>query len=331
MQDNAVPTDQYTALVLRYLLHQTQLAQRSAARVRAQQEGVASPQSDADDDDDEDASHSPDNGDAANWSSYLSNLVSGAAHKRRESAPALDLIDWVSTSNIEARHRLRQWLGVPSSTDNGQFDFDEIPSEKDKNDVDQKENVSTSEMKECDPFKLWANDPAHRPLLRSTDHYIPSNFQHLMQLREIGHCPMWFNGDYGAMTRCSDELFPNQVIETFTSDSRVFCCDFSCDGNVLCAASQDHVIHLIDARSGANSDHWPIYKQVESQFSGWSVIDVALSPDHEFVAYSGWASSIFLVNTYGSHELHEAHDLQISSFNSWGRCCVFGIEFDPQS
>ncbi len=29
--------------------------------------------------------------------------------------------------------------------------------------------------------------------------------------------------------------------------------------------------------------------------------------------------------------LHESHDLNISTFNSWGRCCVFGVEFDPSS
>ena len=34
------------------------------------------------------------------------------------------------------------------------------------------------------------------------------------------------------------------------------------------------------------------------------------------------------MNTYGSHELHESHDLNI---HARGRCCVFGVEFDPQS
>ena len=142
---------------------------------------------------------------------------------------------------------------------------------------------------------------------------------------------MWSHDGRGAVSRCSDEVFPNKVVETFSSSSRVFCCDFSSDGNVLCAASQDHVIHLIDARSGANSNHWPIYKQVESQFSGWSVIDVALSPDHELVAYSGWSSSIYLVNTYGSHELHESHNLNLSSHGGRYGVCVFGLEFDPHS
>ena len=177
-----------------------------------------------------------------------------------------------------------------------------------------------------------------RPLICNNNHYkssstfIPYNFHHFLNLREIGKCSMYLNSSKNAvMGCCSDYLFANNVIERFQGNSRVFCSDFSCDGNVLCAASQDHVIHLIDSTSGVNNDKWPIYKQVESQFSGWSIIDVALSPDHEFVAYSGWSSSIYLVNAYGSHELHEAHDLEISTFNSWGRCCVFGIEFDPNS
>eukprot|EP01083_Nonionella_stella_P255464 876806_1 len=156
--------------------------------------------------------------------------------------------------------------------------------------------------------------------------YIPYNFNHFMELSELGIMSLKYR-----LNKYTDYLFSNNVSERFQGNSRVFCSDFSADGNVLCVASQDHVIHLIDSHSGTNSESWPIYKQVESQFSGWSIIDVALSPDHSFVAYSGWSSSIYLVNTYGSHELHESHDLNISTFNSWGRCCVFGIEFDPNS
>eukprot|EP01084_Bolivina_argentea_P087438 157926_1 len=147
-----------------------------------------------------------------------------------------------------------------------------------------------------------------------------------MELSELGIMSLKYR-----LNKYTDYLFSNNVSERFQGNSRVFCSDFSADGNVLCVASQDHVIHLIDSSSGINNEQWKIYKQVESQFSGWSIIDVALSPDHSFVAYSGWSSSIYLVNTYGSHELHEAHDLNISSFNSYGRCCVFGIEFDPNS
>eukprot|EP01083_Nonionella_stella_P163781 540172_1 len=55
-------------------------------------------------------------------------------------------------------------------------------------------------------------------------------------------------------------------IAGYHSNSRVFCSDISSDGSVLCVASQDHVIHLIDSSSGVSGDRWPIYKQVESQF-----------------------------------------------------------------
>ena len=168
-------------------------------------------------------------------------------------------------------------------------------------------------------------------IYNNNNNYYNNNILNIMNQRET----MLFNGNNNNNTimNINNNFLSNKIngIEKYNGSYRVFCCDFSDDGNVLCCASQDHVIHLIDSSDGINNNKWPIYKQVESQFSGWSIIDVALSPDHDFVAYSGWSSSIYLVNTYGNHELHTSHDLKINSEHGWGRCCVFGIEFDPNS
>lgn len=289
------PSEQFTQMLLRYLARRAQQAQEGGPR----------------NDDEDDSNESPlspdtENEDAA-WSPSFFR-----SQRKKKLHPKLDLVDEKEYDHNEQIGRLKQWI------DDGQIDDIE------KHIAIQNKEEEKEETKE--------DSDNHRPLIRQDIHqFIPFNFNHFMNLREIGHCPMYGHNNRGAMGRCADYFFSNNVIEKFQGHSRVFCSDFSNDGNVLCVASQDHVIHLIDSRSGANSDRWPIYKQVESQFSGWSIIDVALSPDHEFVAYSGWSSSIYLVNTYGSHELHESHNLNISTFNSWGRCCVFGVEFDPNS
>ena len=337
-QDNGASSEQFTAILLRYLSRRADQAQRRA-RDQTQAEGVDNNNNNNDDDDDdegveddEDESHSPDteNEDSA-WAYFRSK-------RKKKSIPKLDLVDEIENNydtldqHKQSLGRLKQWIDDGQIADvktarqhfisNNNNDEQEEEEEKEKSMDDNNNNNNNNTKK-------------HRPLIcdnknyGSTHPFIPYNFHHLMELREIGKCSMWNNR--GVIGRCSDYLFSNNVVERFQGNSRVFCSDFSCDGNVLCVASQDHVIHLIDSRSGVNGSKWPIYKQVESQFSGWSIIDVALSPDHEFVAYSGWSSSIYLVNAYGSHELHEAHDLNISTFNSWGRCCVFGVEFDPNS
>ncbi len=232
--------------------------------------------------------HSPDteNEDSA-WSTFF------RSKRKKKSIPKLDLVDVDENNNFnyfddheESLGSLKQWI---DNIDNNNY------------------NNNTN-------------------VLLNTYKYMPYNFNHFMELSELGGMSLKYR-----LNKYTDYLFSNNVCERFQGNSRVFCSDFSADGNVLCVASQDHVTHLIDSHSGSNSLEWPIYKQVESQFSGWSIIDVALSPDHSFVAYSGWSSSIYLVNTFGSHELHESHDLNISTFNSWGRCCVFGVEFDPNS
>ena len=104
--------------------------------------------------------------------------------------------------------------------------------------------------------------------------------------------------------KTNDRLFPSQMIQMFNCDSRIFCCDFSSDGNVLCCASQDHVISLIDS-SETHSNSWKVKKQVQAAFDGWSIIDVALAPDHTLAAYSGWSEKVCVVNTLGRNELHE--------------------------
>eukprot|EP01084_Bolivina_argentea_P189638 326096_1 len=289
-KDNDATSAQFTAILLRYLARRADQARRRA-RADDTAEGVTV----QDDDepftpptDDDPFSSDPD--DINTWDHHT-------FFGKRKTQPKLDLIDdnlgnfAYLDEHKESLGRLQQWI------DDGHI---EINYNELKDDLDKPLPPKT------DHPPLICNNKRNG----SCHTFLPYNFAHYISLRELGACSMYNNR--GAIGHCSDHFFSNNVIERFQGNSRVFCSDFSSDGSVLCVASQDHVIHLIDSSSGVSGNRWPIYKQVESQFSGWSIIDVALSPDHEFVAYSGWSSSIFLVNTYGSHELHEEHNLNIS-------------------
>ena len=248
-------SDQFTAVLLRYLARRAAQAQEGS-RVYV----------DEDDPDESPISPDTENEDAA-WSPRFFR-----SQRKKKCHPELDLVDEKDYDHKEQLGRLKQWI------DDGQMTYIDSIQQRFVN--NEKQTDEEEENKEQQQSNI-----SHPLIWNNTHLFIPYNFNLFMNLREIGQCPMYNNR--GVIGRCADYMFPNQVVEKFQGHSRVFCGDFSCDGNVLCVASQDHVIHLIDSRSGVNSDKWPIYKQVESQFSGWSIIDVALSPDHEFVAYSG--------------------------------------------
>ncbi|KJE95810.1 LEC14B protein [Capsaspora owczarzaki ATCC 30864] len=100
--------------------------------------------------------------------------------------------------------------------------------------------------------------------------------------------------------------------------SKVFCGQYSDDGTVLVTAAQDSRIRMYDTNS------YTVYREISARDMGWSIIDVAFSPDQKFVIYSTWSSSINLVNVTGHSLLHQSLDLQPSGSSHF---CPFSISF----
>lgn len=68
---------------------------------------------------------------------------------------------------------------------------------------------------------------------------------------------------------------------------KVFCGIFSKDGKSFITASQDRQIRLYKS----DDDSYKLFKTISARDIGWSIIDVAISPDQSQFVYSTWSSS----------------------------------------
>ncbi|CAF1031419.1 unnamed protein product [Rotaria sordida] len=88
-----------------------------------------------------------------------------------------------------------------------------------------------------------------------------------------------------------DRLLPNEgeVIASMTRPA--FCGQFSEDGQRFFSACQDYCIRLYDTTSRM------FHQQAEivAEEVGWSILDTALSPDRNSIAYGTWSDCLYLI------------------------------------
>ena len=80
------------------------------------------------------------------------------------------------------------------------------------------------------------------------------------------------------------EILPNRKSEVARHSSKLFCGSFSTNGDIFMSACQDSMIRLYDTSSG----QFRLMKGVHARNVGWSVLDVALSPDSRHLIYTSW-------------------------------------------
>ena len=80
------------------------------------------------------------------------------------------------------------------------------------------------------------------------------------------------------------KLLPNRKTEVARHSSKLFCGSFSTSGDIFMSACQDSMIRLYDAAGG----RFRLMKGVQARNVGWSVLDVALSPDSRHLIYTSW-------------------------------------------
>ncbi|CAG9771030.1 unnamed protein product [Ceutorhynchus assimilis] len=105
---------------------------------------------------------------------------------------------------------------------------------------------------------------------------------------------------------------------------KVFCGIFSKDGNTFLTAAQgyhisDRQLRLFNSRDNS----YEMFHMITARDVGWSVLDVAFSPNAQFFVYSTWSSSLHLCNTFDKREQPEP--LVIA--NTSRRFCLFSVEF----
>ncbi|XP_063769705.1 DDB1- and CUL4-associated factor 11 isoform X2 [Pseudophryne corroboree] len=122
--------------------------------------------------------------------------------------------------------------------------------------------------------------------------------------RERGGCGF----SHGERCRVTSHFLPNHVFATDSYSQKAFCGVYSPDGSTFMSACQDQNIRLYDCRHGS----FKKFRTVKARDVGWSVLDVAFTPDGGHFLYSSWSDYIHVCNIYGDAESHTALDLSPS-------------------
>ncbi|XP_074424188.1 DDB1- and CUL4-associated factor 11 isoform X4 [Larus michahellis] len=142
----------------------------------------------------------------------------------------------------------------------------------------------------------------------------------LLRQREWGRCR---NGGFsaGEKTRLSSHFLPNRVVFTDTYPQKAFCGLFSPDGSLFVSACQDQTLRLYEWRG----EGLRLFRASRGRDVGWSILDVAFSPDASQCLYSSWSDYIHVYDIYGDGDNHTALDLRPEE----RRFAVFSLAVGP--
>ncbi|XP_039194008.1 DDB1- and CUL4-associated factor 11 isoform X1 [Crotalus tigris] len=127
----------------------------------------------------------------------------------------------------------------------------------------------------------------------------------LLCQRERGLC---HNSSFsaGECSRIVSHFLPNHLTITDSYSQKAFCGIYSRDGQLFMSACQDQRIRLYDCAYGAFRN----IRSIKARDVGWSVLDVAFTPDRTHFLYSSWSDYIHICNIYGESETQTALDLR---------------------
>ena len=182
-----------------------------------------------------------------------------------------------------------------------------MPKKPPKPDPEQVETLQKSDFFHETQDKILGED-----LKRSHRYDVHHNLLSVIKNRELGDVNGHRFGHYtqGAKNQILSHLLPNLGKKVAEYHSKVFCGTYSKCGDLFMSAGQDQKIRLYDTRQG----QFKLKKTIQARNVGWSVLDVALSPDNCHLIYR----SIFWnleqnsftnlkrkkINSYFSHDLN---------------------------
>ncbi|XP_045462057.1 DDB1- and CUL4-associated factor 11 [Harmonia axyridis] len=149
--------------------------------------------------------------------------------------------------------------------------------------------------------------------------YTHKNLVNVLRTREIGKTSPYNNFTFGNKCRISYKFLPNRAIDLDIYEGKVFCGIFNKDGSRYLTASQDRHLRLYKSDDGS-------YKKLgtfQAKDVGWSILDVAFSPDQNYFAYSTWSSNIHMYPVNGDLAKSETYRL----VEHGRRFCVFSLAF----
>lgn len=69
--------------------------------------------------------------------------------------------------------------------------------------------------------------------------------------------------------------------------TKIFCGTYLNNGKIFLSASQDRVIRCFKI----TNQYTALVRTILARDVGWSILDVAISPDEKYIAYSSWCNS----------------------------------------
>lgn len=129
------------------------------------------------------------------------------------------------------------------------------------------------------------------------------------------------SGSFSHGERChiGNRYLPNEMSVLARYPGKAFCGTYSPDGNYFISACQDRHIRVFRTEES----NYGLINTVTARDVGWSVIDVAFSPDNSCFVYSSWSTALHLCPLTGLSDQQEALSLSPTE----RRFCIFSIVF----
>ncbi|XP_051631615.1 LOW QUALITY PROTEIN: DDB1- and CUL4-associated factor 11-like, partial [Manacus candei] len=122
-------------------------------------------------------------------------------------------------------------------------------------------------------------------------------------------------------SQLSSHFLPNHVSFVDSYPQKAFCGIFSPDGALFLSACQDHTLRLYEV-GGAGLR---VLRATRGRHVGWSVLDVAFTPDSAHFLYCSWSSYVHVVDVHGDGDAHTALDFRPEE----KRFAVFSLAVGP--
>ena len=148
-----------------------------------------------------------------------------------------------------------------------------------------------------------------------------------LRQREIQCCNFTKTQSFsqGMCTRIGTQYIPCKAVEEVRFREKNFCGVYSDDGRLFLSACQDSHVRIFDASSFGKCEP---FKDVIARDVGWSVLDVAISSDSRYFAYSSWSHYIHLCSIFDGDDpglsRHEALPLEPDQHSF----AVFSLQFN---
>jgi WD40 repeat protein len=97
--------------------------------------------------------------------------------------------------------------------------------------------------------------------------------------------------DKSQLVACRNNITPNRRKIIDKNQTKTFCAHYIRDGEGLLTASQDHNIRIYERKTARQ--RYVKTCTIEVPFVGWSILDVAVSPNGRHVIYSTWNNVLY--------------------------------------